>query len=252
MEFKVCVGQKFVDKCLQQNFIKFLIKFVIVWVVVIQDIDFQVMCEVLKECCNCVLENFDVWFVMFEVEVICCGVKVLFVEIMVDVVCLVVEIVCKYGVKKVIKSKLMVIEEMCLNQVFGEMGVQSIEIDLGEYILQINDSELLLYIIVLVVYKDKEEIVDFFVKMYNKLCLIDIFEMMCEVCEVLWFEFLFVDMGVMGGNFIIVEMGFVVVVINEGNEGMCMIMLCVYVVVMGIEKVLLMFEDLVIVMCLLL
>lgn len=103
-----------------------------------------------------------------------------------------------------------------------------------------------------VVYKDKDEIVDLFVCMYWCEWFIEILDMMCEVCEVLCLYFMLVDMGVMGGNFVIVEMGLVVIVMNEGNEGMCMVMLCVYVVVMGIEKVLLMFEDFVIVMWLLL
>ncbi|KNH06017.1 putative L-lactate dehydrogenase, Fe-S oxidoreductase subunit YkgE [Candidatus Burkholderia brachyanthoides] len=61
----------------------------------------------------------------------------------------------QHGVKKVIKTKSMVSEEMQLNRVLGEMGVQSIETDFGEYILQINDNEPPSHIIAPVVHKDK-------------------------------------------------------------------------------------------------
>lgn len=98
-------------------------KFVFVCVDVMILIDFLVMCVVFKVCCNCVLEYFDVWFEVFECEVMWCGMMVLFVEMIVDVVWFVVDIVCWYDVKKVIKIKLMVFEEMCLNVVFVEMGV---------------------------------------------------------------------------------------------------------------------------------
>lgn len=86
----------------------------------------------------------------------------------------------KHGVKKVIKGKSMVTEEMRLNQVLGEMGVQSIETDLGEYILQINDAEPPSHIIAPVIHKDKDEIADLFAKVHNKPRLTDIPEMTRE------------------------------------------------------------------------
>jgi L-lactate dehydrogenase complex protein LldF len=145
----------------------------------------------------------------------------------------------------------MVTEEMRLNQVLGEMGVQSIETDLGEYILQINDSEPPSHIIAPVVHKDKDEIADLFAKVHHKPRLTEIPEMTREAREVLRPEFLSADMGVTGGNFIIAETGSVAVVTNEGNEGMCTVMPRVHVAVTGIEKVLPTLEDLATVMRLL-
>ncbi|MDI9654396.1 (Fe-S)-binding protein, partial [Burkholderia cenocepacia] len=77
-----------------------------------------------------------------------------------DAARLVADIARRHDVKKVIKTKSMVSEEMRLNAVLAEMGVQSIETDLGEYILQINDNEPPSHIIAPVVHKDKDEIAE--------------------------------------------------------------------------------------------
>lgn len=251
MEFKARAGQKLADQRLQQNLKKLSTKFVTARADAIRDIDFDATREALKERRNRALENLDVWLAEFEQNATRRGATVLFAETTADAARLVAEIAQKHGVKKVIKSKSMVTEEMRLNQVLGEMGVQSIETDLGEYILQINDSEPPSHIIAPVVHKDKDEIADLFAKVHHKPRLTDIPEMTREAREVLRPEFLSADMGVTGGNFIIAETGSVAVVTNEGNEGMCTVMPRVHVAVTGIEKVLPTLEDLATVMRLL-
>lgn len=251
MEFKARAGQKLADQRLQQNLKKLSTKFVTARADAIRDIDFDATRAALKERRNRALENLDVWLAKFEESATKRGATVLFAESTADAARLVGEIAQKHGVKKVIKSKSMVTEEMRLNQVLGEMGVQSIETDLGEYILQINDAEPPSHIIAPVIHKDKDEIADLFAKVHNKPRLTDIPEMTREAREVLRPEFLSADMGVTGGNFIIAETGSVAVVTNEGNEGMCTIMPRVHVAVTGIEKVLPTLEDLATVMRLL-
>lgn len=251
MEFKARAGQKLADQRLQQNLKKLSTKFVTARADAIRDIDFDATRAALKERRNRALENLDVWLATFEENATRRGATVLFAETTADAARLVAEIAQKHGVKKVIKSKSMVTEEMRLNQVLGEMGVQSIETDLGEYILQINDSEPPSHIIAPVVHKDKDEIADLFAKVHQKPRLTDIPEMTREAREVLRPEFLSADMGVTGGNFIIAETGSVAVVTNEGNEGMCTVMPRVHVAVTGIEKVLPTLEDLATVMRLL-
>jgi L-lactate dehydrogenase complex protein LldF len=251
MEFKARAGQKLADQRLQQNLKKLSTKFVTARADAIRDIDFDATRAALKERRNRALENLDVWLATFEENATRRGATVLFAETTAEAARLVAEIAQKHGVKKVIKSKSMVTEEMRLNQVLGEMGVQSIETDLGEYILQINDSEPPSHIIAPVVHKDKDEIADLFAKVHHKPRLTDIPEMTREAREVLRPEFLSADMGVTGGNFVIAETGSVAVVTNEGNEGMCTVMPRVHVAVTGIEKVLPTLEDLATVMRLL-
>ncbi len=138
----------------------------------------------------------------------------------------------------------MVTEELQLNKVLADMGVQSVETDLGEYILQINDNEPPSHIIAPVVHKDKDEVADLFARVHHKPRLTEIPAMTREAREMLRPQFLSADMGVTGGNFLVAETGSVAVVTNEGNEGMCTIMPRVHVAVTGIEKVLPTLEDL--------
>lgn len=244
MQFKARAGNKLADERLQQNLKKLSTKFVTGRANAVRDIDFEATRAALKERRNRALENLDVWLETFEREATRRGATVLYAESTQDAARLVAEIARKHDVKKVIKTKSMVSEEMQLNRVLGEMGVQSIETDLGEYILQINGNEPPSHIIAPVVHKDKDEIADLFAKTHNKPRLTDIPEMTREAREVLRPHFMSADMGVTGGNFLIAETGSVAVVTNEGNEGMCTVMPRVHVAVTGIEKVLPTLEDL--------
>lgn len=244
MHFKARAGQKLADQRLQQNLKKLSTKFVSARADAMTQIDFPATRTALKARRNRALENLDAWLEAFEREATRRGTTVLFAETTADAARLVADIARRHDVKKVIKTKSMVSEEMRLNEVLGQMGVQSIETDLGEYILQINDNEPPSHIIAPVVHKDKDEIADLFARTHHRERLTEIPDMTREAREVLRPHFLSADMGVTGGNFVIAETGSVALVTNEGNEGMCTVMPRVHVAVTGIEKVLPTLEDL--------
>ena len=253
MHFKARAGQKLADQRLQQTLKKFSTKFVGARASAITELDdFEATRNAAVERRMRAIENLDVWLATFEKEATRRGATVLYAETAEQASKLVVEIAKKHDVKKVIKSKSMVSEEMALNSALEAAGVTPIETDLGEYILQINNNEAPSHIIAPVIHKDKEEVADLFAKVHNKPRLTDIHEMTREAREMLRPHFLSADMGVTGGNFVIAESGSVAVVTNEGNEGMCTIMPPkVHVVVTGIEKVLPTLADLATVMRLL-
>jgi L-lactate dehydrogenase complex protein LldF len=245
MHFKQRAGQKLADQRLQVNLKKLSTKFVSGRASAILELDdFEGTREAAKERRMRAIENLDVWLETFEKEATRRGATVLYAESAEDASRLVVEIAKKHDVKKAIKSKSMVSEEMALNHALEAAGIIPVETDLGEYILQINDNEAPSHIIAPVVHKDKEEIADLFARVHDKPRLTDIPQMTREAREVLRPHFMSADMGITGGNFIIAETGSVAVVTNEGNEGMCTIMPPkVHVVVTGIEKVLPTLED---------
>ncbi|OJB37433.1 (Fe-S)-binding protein [Burkholderia ubonensis] len=244
MHFKARAGQKLADQRLQQNLKKLSTKFVSARADAMTQIDFPATRAALKTRRNRALENLDAWLEAFEREATRRGTTVLFADTTADAARLVADIARRHDVKKVIKTKSVVSEEMRLNEVLGQMGVQSIETDLGEYILQINDNEPPSHIIAPVVHKDKDEIADLFARTHHRERLTEIPDMTREAREVLRPHFLSADMGVTGGNFVIAETGSVALVTNEGNEGMCTVMPRVHVAVTGIEKVLPTLEDL--------
>jgi L-lactate dehydrogenase complex protein LldF len=245
MHFKARVGEKLADKRLQQNLKKLSTKFVSGRASAITELDdFEGMRDAAIERRMRAIENLDVWLATFEENAVRQGATVLYAESADEASRLVVEIAKKHGVKKATKSKSMVSEEMALNKALEAAGVQAIETDLGEYILQINNNEAPSHIIAPVVHKDKEEISDLFARVHQRPRLTDIPQMTREAREMLRPQFLSADMGITGGNFVIAETGSVAIVTNEGNEGMCTILPPkVHVVVTGIEKVLPTLED---------
>lgn len=244
MQFKARAGQKLADQRLQQNLKKLSTKFVSARAESIEQIDFPATRAALKARRDRALEHLDIWLEAFEREATRRGTTVLFAESMADAAKLVADIAKRHDVKKVIKTKSMVSEEMRINAVLAEMGVQSVETDLGEYILQINDNEAPSHIIAPVVHKDRDEIADLFARTHDRPRLTEIPAMTREAREVLRPHFLGADMGLTGGNFVVAETGSVALVTNEGNEGMCTVMPRVHVAVTGIEKVLPTLEDL--------
>jgi L-lactate dehydrogenase complex protein LldF len=245
MHFKARAGQKLADRRLQQNLKKLSTKFVSGRASAITELDdFEGTRNAAKERRMRAIENLDVWLDTFERNATRRGATVLYAQTAEEASRLVVEIAKKHEVKRATKTKSMVSEEMALNKALEAVGVDVVETDLGEYILQINNNEAPSHIIAPVVHKDKEEISDLFARVHNRPRLTDIPQMTREAREVLRPKFLASDMGITGGNFAIAETGSVAIVTNEGNEGMCTILPPkVHVVVTGIEKILPTLED---------
>ncbi|MGA0796764.1 MAG: lactate utilization protein B [Quisquiliibacterium sp.] len=245
MHFKARAGQKLADERLQKN-LKILSTN---WTggrarAITELDDFEATRDDAIRRRNLALSNLDVWLERFEKEATARGATVLFAETPADASRLVVEIAKKHGVRKVTKSKSMVSEEMALNRALEAAGIQPVETDLGEYILQINDNEPPSHIVAPVVHKSKDEVSDLFAKVHQRPRLTDIPQMTREAREFLRPHFLSSDMGVSGGNFLVAETGSVAICPTEGNEGMCTVLPPVHVVVPGIEKVLPTLDDL--------
>jgi len=246
MHFKARSGQKLADVRLQQNLKILSQRWTVGRTQAIAELDdFEGTRDEAVARRNRALANLDVWLERFEQAASARGTKVLWAETPEAASRLVVEIARRHGVRKVTKSKSMVSEEMALNRHFEAAGVQVVETDLGEYILQINDNEPPSHIVAPVVHKSKDEVSDLFARVHQRPRLTDIPQMTREAREFLRPHFLSADMGVSGGNFIIAETGSVAVFTNEGNEGLCTVLPPkVHVAVTGIEKVLPTLEDL--------
>ena len=243
MHFKARAGQKLADVRLQKNLKRLSQKFVTARSVAIQEIDFEATRSAAVERRDRAISRLDLYLELFEKNATATGATVLYAESAAEASELVVQIARRHEAKTVTKSKSMVSEEMALNEALRAAGVEPVETDLGEYILQINNNEAPSHIIAPVIHKDKEEISELFAKVHQKPPLSDISQLTREAREQLRPKFLRADMGVTGGNFVIAETGSVALVTNEGNEGMCTVMPKVHVVVTGIEKVLPTLED---------
>jgi L-lactate dehydrogenase complex protein LldF len=189
------------------------------------------------------LENLDAWLLRFEAEAQRRGTTVLWAEDAAEVRRLVLEICAKHGLKKAIKSKSMLSEEARLNPALAAAGVQPVETDLGEYILQLAD-EPPSHIIAPAIHKDLEQVAELFERHHRRPPSGDIAKMTREAREVLRPHFLSADLGISGGNFLVAETGSVAIVTNEGNGRMVTTLPRVHVAITGVEKVIPTLEDL--------
>lgn len=206
--------------------------------------DFEGTREAAKAIRDRVIENLDLWLEKFEETATARGATVLWAKDG-DAICRhVVDIGRRHGVKKAVKSKSMLSEEAGLNQALEAAGIQPVETDLGEYILQINNNEAPSHIIAPVIHKSLDEVADLFEQTHKTPRKTEIAALTREAREVLRSHFLTAEMGISGGNFLVAETGSVALVTNEGNGRMVTTLPRVHVVITGIEKVIPTLEDL--------
>ncbi|MFN6961607.1 MAG: LutB/LldF family L-lactate oxidation iron-sulfur protein [Rhodocyclaceae bacterium] len=244
-DFKANSEAALANPVLQANMRKAKGKFVDKRAIAIKELDdFEDTREAAKAIRNRVIENLDLWLEKFEQTATARGAKVLWAKDGAEICRLVVEIGKRHGVKKVVKSKSMLSEEAGLNLALTAAGIQPVETDLGEYILQINGNEPPSHIIAPVVHKSLDEVADLFHATHHTPRKTDIPALTREAREVLREHFVTAEMGISGGNFLIAETGSVALVTNEGNGRMVTTLPRVHVVITGIEKVIPTLEDL--------
>jgi L-lactate dehydrogenase complex protein LldF len=244
MHFKVRAAEAAADRALQAKLATAKGLFVEGRRRAVAEIDLEATREASKDIRNRCIANLDLWLERFEEEATRRGGRVLWARDGAEICRLVAEIARRYGVKKAIKSKSMLSEEAGLNAALEAAGVQPVETDLGEYILQINGNESPSHIIAPAIHKTKEEVAELFERVHGKPRKTDIGEMTREAREMLRAHFLSADMGISGGNFLVAETGSVALVTNEGNGRMVTTLPRVHVVITGVEKVIPTLEDL--------
>ncbi len=140
------------------------------------------------------------------------------------------------GVRKAVKSKSMATEEIHMNHHLEAAGVECIETDLGEYIIQLA-QEIPSHIVAPVIHKSVQDISELFAEQLDMPLTQDPQALCAKARSVLRQEFLTADMGISGCNFAIADSGTVCIVTNEGNGRMVSTLPRIYVAVMGIEKI---------------
>jgi L-lactate dehydrogenase complex protein LldF len=156
-------------------------------------------------------------------------------------------IICKLGrdrgARTVVKSKSMTTEETHLNDALEAAGMQAIETDLGEYIIQLA-HETPSHIIAPAIHKTKGQVAELFTSTLGMAPTDDVAQLTRTARATLRDRFAAADMGISGVNFGIAETGTIVIVENEGNIRLTTSLPRIHVAVMGIEKVIPRFADL--------
>jgi L-lactate dehydrogenase complex protein LldF len=151
------------------------------------------------------------------------------------------DILRRHGATLLIKGKSMVSEEMGLNAYLEGQGVEVVETDLGEFIIQ-HAGESPSHIVAPAVHKDRHEVAALFRSEFPAELPAGpegeaIESLTAAARRLLRAKFREARAGLSGVNFAVAETGTLCLVENEGNGRMCTTVPEVHIAVMGIEKV---------------
>lgn len=155
----------------------------------------------------------------------------------------VIDLVKARGADMVVKAKSMAAEEIHLNEALEEAGIEPVETDLGEWIIQLA-GETPSHIVVPAIHKTKTQIAELFVDKVGIEKTEDVDVLTKTARRILRKKFAEARVGISGVNFGVAETGTILILENEGNIRLTTSLTKTHIAIMGIEKVIPKFADL--------
>jgi L-lactate dehydrogenase complex protein LldF len=208
--------------------------------------EFEALRDSARDIKDHALAHLDLYLEAYEAKVVAAGGHVHYALTAKEGVDIVLKLCQERGAKAVTKGKSMIAEEMGLNAALEAAGIDPIETDLGEYIIQLR-GETPSHIIAPAVHLSKEQVEADFRRVHRDLPdgrdLSRPELLLTEARGVLRDKFLSADIGVTGANFLIAETGTSIIVTNEGNGDLTQILPKVHIVLASLEKIVPTLED---------
>jgi L-lactate dehydrogenase complex protein LldF len=141
------------------------------------------------------------------------------------------------GAEMLVKSKSMISEELELNENLEKNHIEPVETDLGEFIVQVA-GEKPYHILTPAMHKSKEDVAELFTRKFNLNPGSTPQEITLFVRQVLREKFTSAEVGISGANFLVADVGGILLTENEGNGFMSVAFPKVHIAIAGIEKIL--------------
>ena len=197
--------------------------------------DYQQLRQWAHEVKKHTLNHLDYYLEQLERNVTARGGKVIWARDGKDANEFILGLARERGVKIIVKSKSMTSEEIHFNDHSEAAGIEPVETDLGEYIMQLA-GEKPFHIIAPALHKTREDVADLFTK-HLHVARETVVEKQTAIARVALREkFLEAGMGITGANFLVADSGAIIVVENEGNARLSSSAPKIHVAVAGIEK----------------
>ena len=202
--------------------------------------EFEALRDQARDLKNHILANLGQYLEQFEASVIASGGHVHWCSDAETARQKILELCRKAKAKTATKGKTMIGEEIGINDFLRENGIEPVETDLGEYIIQLR-GETPSHIIGPALHVTKKQVEETFRAAHQDLdpqrSLEEPATLMAEARAKLRSKFLKADIGITGANFLIAETGSTVIVTNEGNGDLTQMLPRIHVVLASIEKV---------------
>ncbi|MBS98362.1 MAG: iron-sulfur cluster-binding protein [Oceanospirillaceae bacterium] len=204
--------------------------------------EFEALRDQARDLKNHIIEHLDLYLEEFERNVTANGGTVHWCRTAEDARQTILQICREQGAKTVTKGKSMVTEEIGLNEYLEKQGIEPVETDLGEYILQLRQDHPS-HIVAPAIHLTLDDVADAFHEHHKRPRSEDPAVLMQEAREMLRKKFVSADVGITGANFLIAETGSTIICTNEGNGDLTQTLPKTHVVVSSIEKVVPTLED---------
>lgn len=181
------------------------------------------------------LDHLDHYIEKFVDNATAAGVRVHFARSAAQANAICLDIAQRAGAKLCVKSKSMVTEETQLLPQLEAIGVETVETDLGEFIIQL-DHDAPSHIVTPMIHKNRQSVARAFERELGAAYTEDPQELTQIARAHLREKYRKADLGISGGNFLVAETGSVVICTNEGNGRFCTSAPRVHVAFVGIEK----------------
>ncbi|HYD06709.1 MAG TPA: LutB/LldF family L-lactate oxidation iron-sulfur protein [Reyranella sp.] len=208
--------------------------------------EFEALRDRARDLKNHILGHLDQYLLQFEEQVKASGGEVHWCSDAETARQTVLRLCREAGAKTVTKGKTMIGEEIGINDFLEKNGIEPIETDLGEYIIQLR-HEMPSHIIGPALHVTKRQVEETFREHHTDLDAARSLEepaaLMAEARAKLRDRFLAADVGITGANFLIAETGSTVIVTNEGNGDLTQTLPKMHIAITSIEKVVPTLED---------
>lgn len=189
------------------------------------------------------IENLDKLLPEFETNFQKRGGKVIWANDAAEALEAIKEILEQQEARSVLKSKSMVTEEIGLNEFLENMGIQPVESDLGEYIVQLMGQKPY-HMVTPAMHLRKDQIAALFHERFGTPADADAATITAEARKLLRHQFTEATVGITGANFLIAENGSIAITENEGNARLTTTFPKVHIAIAGIEKLIPAMKDL--------
>ncbi|GEM64988.1 iron-sulfur cluster-binding protein [Sphingobacterium faecium NBRC 15299] len=189
------------------------------------------------------IENLDKYLLEFESKFIARGGKVIWANDAAEARQEIWKIMERNNAKSVIKSKSMATEEIELNHFLENKGIEALESDLGEFIIQLLDQKPY-HIVTPAMHLSLADIAQLFNERFGTPLEATAEELTMKARELLREKYKTADIGISGANFLIADTGSIAITENEGNARLTTAFPKIHIAIVGIEKILPSINDL--------
>ena len=208
--------------------------------------EFEALRDSARDIKNHTLAHLDLYLERFEEKVRAAGGHVHYAVDAAQARDIVTAICKRLDAKTVTKGKSMISEEIALNDHLAANGIEPVETDLGEYLIQIR-GEAPSHIIAPAIHLNKEQVEEDFRRVHSHLPperdLSEPTTLLAEARGELRQRFLMADVGITGANFLVAETGTSIIVTNEGNGDLTQTLPKAHIVLASLEKLVPTLED---------